>query len=116
MEKNPHLKRLIVLLASAMLLIVETGVFAYTWFASYVYSGALATPFFYKGNYAVIGMYALMMLIQQSSRPMDGALMGKYMELIDRLAVNVRFYRMRCNMKLEAAELAYKTMAKSEED
>lgn len=55
--------------------------------------------------------YALPMLIQQSSRPMNGALMGKYMELIDLLSSGVRFYRMRCNMELAAAELAFTTMS-----
>ena len=63
MDNKYHLKRLIVLLSSAMLLIVETGVFAYTWFSSYVYAGALDQPFFYKGNFAMIGLYALMLMI-----------------------------------------------------
>ena len=63
MDTQYHLKRLIVLLSSAMLLIVETGVFAYTWFASYVYAGALDQPFFYKGNFAIIGLYAVMLMI-----------------------------------------------------
>ena len=63
MDHQYHLKRLIVLLSSAMLLIVETGVFAYTWFASYVYAGALDQPFFYKGNFAIIGLYAVMLMI-----------------------------------------------------
>ena len=63
MDNQYHLKRLIVLLSSAMLLIVETGVFAYTWFASYVYGGALDQPYFYKGNLAIIGLYAVMLMI-----------------------------------------------------
>ena len=63
MDNHYHLKRLIVLLSTALLLIIETGVFAYTWFSSYVYTGALEMPFFYKGNFAVIGLYALMLLI-----------------------------------------------------
>lgn len=63
MDKKYHLKRLIVLLASATLLIIETSVFAFTWFNSYVQTGALDQPFFFKGNFAVIGLYALLLLL-----------------------------------------------------
>ena len=54
---------------------------------------------------------ALMMLIQQSSRPEDPKKMGKYLDLIDRLAQNVKLYKMRCTISPEAAKLAYETMA-----
>ena len=57
-------------------------------------------------------VYALNMLIQQSNRPVNGAMMGKYMELIDQLSRKVDFYRMGCNISLEAAKLAYETMSK----
>ena len=63
MDKQYHLKRLIVLLASAMLLIAQTSVFAFTWFNSYVEAGALDKPFFFMGNVAVIALYTLMLLI-----------------------------------------------------
>ena len=63
MDKKFHLKRLIVLLASAMLLAVQTGIFAYTWFHSYVEGGALDKPFFFRGNYAVIALYALLLVL-----------------------------------------------------
>lgn len=59
---------------------------------------------------AIPPKYALTTLIQQSSRPMDGALMGKYMELIDGLSRKVNFYRMGCNMELDAARMAYEMM------
>ena len=54
---------------------------------------------------------ALGMLFQQSSRPMDRALLPKYLELLDRLAGGVAFYRMVCNMNMDAAEMAYKAMS-----
>ena len=60
----------------------------------------------------ILPQQALPMLIQQSSRPMNGALMGKYMELIDALSQKVNFYRMKCNISLDAAALAYETMRK----
>ena len=63
MDNKFHLKRLIVLLASAMLLIAQTFVFAFTWFHSYVEAGALERPFFFRGNIAVIALYTVMLLI-----------------------------------------------------
>ena len=63
MDKKYHLKRLIVFSSSALLLLAQTLVFAFTWFNSYVETGALEQPFFYKGNFAVVGLYALMLLI-----------------------------------------------------
>ena len=61
---------------------------------------------------AVPPRYVLSMLIQQSSRPMNGMWMPKYMELIDGLSRHVGFYRMHCNMGLEAARIAFETMSK----
>ena len=63
MDKKYHLKRLIVLLASAMLLVIQTGIFAFTWFHSYVETGALDQPFFFKGNFAVIALYTLLLVL-----------------------------------------------------
>lgn len=54
---------------------------------------------------------AVPMLFQQSSRPMDPALMPKYMELIDGLTKGTAFYRLACNMDPEAALVAYGAMS-----
>ena len=54
---------------------------------------------------------ALIPLFQQSNRPMDPALMPRYMELIDQLASCVRFYRLSCNMEPEAAQIAFNTLS-----
>jgi hypothetical protein len=51
---------------------------------------------------------ALPMLYQQVYRPMDTEAMQRTIELIERL--NVRFYRLGCNMDISAAELSYNTM------
>ena len=59
---------------------------------------------------------ALKMLIQQSSRPSNPALMGKYMELIDGISRGVAFYRLECNMDPEAARVAYEAMSGVELD
>ena len=54
---------------------------------------------------------ALPVLLQQSSRPIDGKLLPQYMELIDRLACNAEFFRLRCNMDPEAARVSFEAMA-----
>ena len=56
----------------------------------------------------------LVELLQQSNRPQNPGLMPKYMELLDRLARDVRFYRLRCNMEPEAARVSFDTMSKPE--
>jgi len=53
---------------------------------------------------------AVMMLLQQSSRPGQPQNMPKYLELIDRLAAGTAFYRLRCNMDPEAAWVAFDGM------
>ena len=51
---------------------------------------------------------ALPMLIQQAYRPADPVALAKTLALIDRL--NVRLYRLSCNMDISAATLSYETM------
>lgn len=51
------------------------------------------------------------MLIQQSNRPMNRLRLLHYMELLDRLAAQVVFYNLECNMDKQAAVVAYETMA-----
>jgi len=53
---------------------------------------------------------ALLILLQQSSRPAEGAQMGKYLELIDMLSSRVAFYRLQCTMDPEAAIIAHDAM------
>ena len=50
---------------------------------------------------------ALPMVFQQTYRPKN---LGKYMEIIDKLAGRVEFYRLHCNMTPEAAQVAYEAM------
>ena len=51
---------------------------------------------------------ALPMLLQQMYRPADPAALAKTLTLIDRL--NVKLYRLGCNMEKEAAEVSYNAM------
>ena len=58
---------------------------------------------------------AVYMLLQQSQRPMDRSKMGKYFDLLDRLSANVAFYRLKCNMDIEAAQVAFAAMSGKDE-
>ena len=50
------------------------------------------------------------MLIQQVHRPCDASKMVNLLKLIDKFARNVNFYKLGCNMEIEAAEIAYNEM------
>ena len=54
----------------------------------------------------------LPMLVQQSNRPQDSVKMKKYLELLDKLSKNTKFYHMKCNIDVEAAEIAHEVMSK----
>ena len=54
---------------------------------------------------------AVLMLMQQSCRPMDRRKMPKYPELLDGLSQRVDFYRLKCNMEPEAVKLSYEAMS-----
>ena len=61
----------------------------------------------------ITAQQALTMLVQQSNRPQNPAKMPKYLELLDKLANNVEFYYLKCNMHPEAAQVAYEAMQKA---
>lgn len=54
---------------------------------------------------------AVLMLLQQSNRPQQPGLMFKYMDLVESIANKVAFYRMKCNMDIEAARISYEAMS-----
>ena len=60
----------------------------------------------------ISGQEAMVMLFQQSNRPMDPRKMPIYMDLIDRLSKQTEFYRMQCTLDPDAARVAYETMSK----
>ena len=53
---------------------------------------------------------ALPMLIQQTYRPADPLTLAETLTLIDRLGMEVKLYRLRCNMDIGAAKLSYDAM------
>ena len=64
---------------------------------------------------AIDAAQALTMLIQQSQRPGSKANYPKYMALLNRLAGDVSFYRLTCNMDPSAAVVSYEGMSKPAE-
>lgn len=54
---------------------------------------------------------AVPMLLQQSNRPQQTALLPKYFDLLENIANKVAFYRLKCNMDPEAAMISYQTMS-----
>lgn len=60
-----------------------------------------------------VGPGVIVSLMQQTGRPVDGALRIKLLEALDCLVRKVPIYRMGCNISVEAAELSYETMSKS---
>lgn len=56
------------------------------------------------------------MLLQQSYRPSDISMLSKTIELIDKMADRVRFYRLGCNMDISAAELSFRTMSSQQKN
>lgn len=63
MEKREQYKRLIMFLASAVIIVLQTAIFAYIWYRYYAYTGAMQKSFWRRGNYVVIGQYALMIFL-----------------------------------------------------
>lgn len=53
---------------------------------------------------------ALPMLMQQSHRSTDPAAVSRMLQMINKMSDHVRFYRLRCNMEPEAAQVAYEGM------
>ena len=53
---------------------------------------------------------AYTMLLQQVYRPADALKMMQTLSLVDRLADNVKLYRLGCNMGISAAKIAYEGM------
>lgn len=63
MKNKNQQRQLILLLISAAIVIAQTAIFAYIWFAYYNSPDVMALPFYNRGNYVVIGLYAVLCII-----------------------------------------------------
>ena len=63
MERREQYKRLIMFLASAFIMGVQTGLFAYVWFHHYNDRAIIGVLYWYRGNWALIGLYAVILFL-----------------------------------------------------
>lgn len=61
MERREKYKRMIMFCASTLIMAIQTGLYAYIWFHEYAHAGVIGEKFWYRGNFVVIGQYALML-------------------------------------------------------
>lgn len=62
-RKREQYKRLIMFLATVLIVAVQTGAFAYTWFHDYHVKEIIGRRYGYWGHWALIGLYALMVIL-----------------------------------------------------
>ncbi len=63
MRKRERYKRLIMFLASVLIVAIQTGTFAYTWFHTYHVREIIGRRYGYWGHWALIVLYALMIIV-----------------------------------------------------
>ena len=63
LEKRERYKRLIMFLASTIILAAQTGVFAYSWFVYYGQKEVIRRDYYFWGNVVAIAQYALILLL-----------------------------------------------------
>lgn len=64
MEKKEQYKRLVKFVASTVILLILTLVYAYVWHTCYAYNPeVLIEPFWHRGNFVIIGLYAVIMFL-----------------------------------------------------
>lgn len=63
MKKFTQLRKLILFLLSVLIVAAMTSVFAYIWFQVYTGSDAIDQPFYHRGNFVLVGMYATLCIV-----------------------------------------------------
>ena len=63
MRKREQYKRMIMFLSSALIVALETAIFAYLWYYYYADEAIIGKTFWKKGNFVVIAQYALMICL-----------------------------------------------------
>jgi len=61
MEKREQYKRLIMFCASALIMGIQIGLFAYLWFHDFQYY--MPRRYWHRGNYVIVGLYALILFL-----------------------------------------------------
>ena len=86
LEKRERYKRLIMFLASTIILAAQTGVFAYSWFVYYGQKEVIRRDYYFWGNVVAIGQYALILLLFYK---VFGAFKVGYLRIMDVLLSQV---------------------------
>ena len=80
MRKRERYKRLIMFLASVLIIALQTGVFAYAWFHDYYDKDIIGRMYGYWGHWALLGLYALLVLLVSK---LFSAFKVGYMRILD---------------------------------
>lgn len=64
MENKEQYKRMVKILSTSLILLLQTAIFAVVWYICYANNEeALIEPFWRRGNYVIIGLYAVMVFL-----------------------------------------------------
>ncbi|MCD8348423.1 MAG: exopolysaccharide biosynthesis polyprenyl glycosylphosphotransferase [Lachnospiraceae bacterium] len=63
MKKREQYKRLIMFLASVLIVAIQTGVFAYAWFHDYHFKAVIGRRYSFWGHCALISLYAFLVVV-----------------------------------------------------
>ena len=63
MRRRERYKRLIMFLASVLIIGIQTGAFAYAWFHDYCRADVIGKLYWNRGNWALIALYAAMVIV-----------------------------------------------------
>ncbi|MCD7765557.1 MAG: exopolysaccharide biosynthesis polyprenyl glycosylphosphotransferase [Lachnospiraceae bacterium] len=63
MKRREQYKRLIMFMASVLIVAIQTGVFAYTWFHFYHSSAVIGRRYSFWGHWALIALYAFLVVV-----------------------------------------------------
>lgn len=64
MDNREQYKRMVKILSASLILLLQTAIFAVVWYMCYANNEeALTEPFWRRGNYVVIGLYAVMVFL-----------------------------------------------------
>ncbi len=80
MRKRERYKRLIMFLASLLIIALQTGVFAYAWFHDYYDKDIIGRMYGYWGHWALLGLYALLVILVSK---LFSAFKVGYMRILD---------------------------------
>lgn len=80
MRKGERYKRLLMFLASVLIIALQTGVFAYTWFHDYYDKDVIGRMYGYWGHWALLGLYALLVILVSK---LFSAFKVGYMRILD---------------------------------